>query len=59
MARGDVTTIKQHLATLPAEYLPSYCSLGLLTTQLALQNGTISTAQAKELRELLTNQGID
>ncbi|SUP44016.1 Rossmann-like and DUF2520 domain-containing protein [Veillonella criceti] len=56
IARGDVATIKQHLATLPSEYLPSYCSLGRLTTQLALQNGTISMAQAKELRELLTKE---
>ncbi len=54
IARGDIATIRQHLTVLPPEYVPSYCHLGLMTAQLALQNGTITSTQANELTDLFT-----
>lgn len=53
IARGDVSTVAKHLADLPAEIIPAYCSLGLATTSLALANGTIDEKAADELRNLL------
>lgn len=53
IARGDVNTVKKHLAALPMELLPLYCSLGLATTSLAMANGTIDEDAADELRNLL------
>ena len=54
IARGDVPTVAKHLAVLPKELLPVYCSLGLVTTKLALTNGTIDKKTADELKRLLT-----
>lgn len=54
IARGDVPTVAKHLAVLPKELLPVYCSLGLATTKLALANGTIDKETADELEGLLT-----
>ena len=54
IARGDVPTVGKHLAALPKELLPVYCSLGLATTKLALTNGTIDKKTADELEGLLT-----
>lgn len=53
IARGDVSTVAKHLAALPADVIPAYCSLGLATTSLALANGTIDENAADELRNLL------
>lgn len=54
IARGDVPTVARHLAELPKELLPVYCSLGLATTKLALANGTIDKETADRLQDLLT-----
>ena len=54
IARGDVPTVAKHLAALPKELLPVYCSLGLATTKLALANGTIDKEVADKLQGLLT-----
>ena len=53
IARGDVSTVAKHLAALPEAVIPAYCSLGLVTTSLALANGTIDENAADELRNLL------
>ena len=53
IARGDVSTVAKHLAALPVDVIPAYCSLGLATTSLALANGTIDENAADELRNLL------
>lgn len=53
VARGDVSTVKKHLAALPQDILPLYCSLGLAATALAAANGTIDEDTADELRNLL------
>lgn len=54
IARGDVTTVEKHLQALSKEFLPVYCSLGLVTTKLALANGTIDKEVADKLQSLLT-----
>lgn len=54
IARGDVSTVAKHLAALPKEALPVYCSLGLATIKLALANGTIDKEVADKLEGLLT-----
>ena len=56
VARGDVGTIKKHLAALKATapaLLPSYRELGLQTIPIALAKGRIDAQKAEELRELL------
>lgn len=53
IARGDISTVQKHLAALPQEILPLYCSLGLATTSLAVADGTIDEIAAKKLRNLL------
>ncbi len=54
--RGDLVTIRKHLATLAKkapDVLPLYKMLGTWTIPLALAKGTISQKRADELRELL------
>lgn len=58
IARGDVSTVKKHLAVLPAEMKSIYCSLGLVTAQVALSNGTITTETAAELKTLLQTMEV-
>ncbi len=53
IARGDTATVAKHLAVLPGEFLPVYCSLGLAATQLALAHGTIDGTTAQQLYALL------
>lgn len=56
IARGDVQTVAGHVAALPPELLPVYCSLGLAAVQLALTNGTIDERAAQQLQELLQHR---
>jgi predicted short-subunit dehydrogenase-like oxidoreductase (DUF2520 family) len=54
--RGDLVTIRKHLATLAEkapDVLPLYKMLGIWTIPLALGKGTIDQKKADELRELL------
>lgn len=53
IARGDVRTVAKHLAVLPPELVDIYCSLGLVTSSLAMTNGTIDKAVADQLARLL------
>ena len=53
IARGDARTVAKHLAVLPPELVDIYCSLGLVTTSLAMTNGTIDKAAADQLTRLL------
>lgn len=53
ISRGDVGTVRSHLAVLPKEMLQVYCSLGLETVRIALANGTIDSETARQLQVLL------
>ncbi len=57
ISRGDAGTIEQHIRVLreklPA-YLPAYCSMGLLTVDLAVEKGTLSKEKAETIKALLT-----
>jgi predicted short-subunit dehydrogenase-like oxidoreductase (DUF2520 family) len=56
IARGDVGTVRKHLAALEAsapDLLPAYRELGLLTLPVALAKGRIGQAEADALREAL------
>ena len=56
IARGDLGTIRKHLAALEARapaLLPAYRELGRQTIPIALAKGKIDEQVAKELRELL------
>lgn len=55
IARGDISTVQKHLAALPCNIRPLYCSLGLATTSLALADGTIDESTAESLKKLLTS----
>lgn len=54
IARGDVVTVKAHLASLPPEFLPAYIVLGRAAMQLAAQNQSISQSAQAELECLFT-----
>lgn len=53
IGRGDIQTVARHLAVLPPKLQDVYCSLGLATTRLAEENGTIDSSTAHALRCLL------
>lgn len=53
IARGDAQTVAGHLQKIPAEYIPVYSSVGLLTAQIALTNGTIDEDTLKNLEKIL------
>jgi predicted short-subunit dehydrogenase-like oxidoreductase (DUF2520 family) len=57
IARGDVSTVRKHLAALEKRASPSllslYKALGMETIPIALAKGTLSEEVAKKLRELL------
>jgi predicted short-subunit dehydrogenase-like oxidoreductase (DUF2520 family) len=56
IARGDMGTITKHLAALEQsapELLPTYRELGRQTVPIALDKGTIDSARAEELMQLL------
>jgi predicted short-subunit dehydrogenase-like oxidoreductase (DUF2520 family) len=57
ISRGDTGTIEQHIRVLreklPA-YLPAYCSMGLLTVDLAVKKGTLSPEKAEAIKAILT-----
>ncbi|PJC75408.1 MAG: DUF2520 domain-containing protein [Syntrophobacterales bacterium CG_4_8_14_3_um_filter_49_14] len=56
ISRGDVGTIKKHLQAfrekLPA-FLPAYCAMGVLTTDLGLKKKTLSADRAGIIKKLL------
>jgi predicted short-subunit dehydrogenase-like oxidoreductase (DUF2520 family) len=57
ISRGDVGTIEQHIRVLreklPA-YLPAYCTMGLLTVDLAVKKETLSPEKAEMIKTILT-----
>ncbi|MFQ5996624.1 MAG: DUF2520 domain-containing protein, partial [Dehalococcoidales bacterium] len=56
IARGDLTTIRKHLAALEKyapELLPLYRELGIRTIPIALAKGIIDQSRAEELEALL------
>ena len=59
IARGDSNTVAAHLAKLPPEYYPVYSSLGLLTAQIALANGTIDSKTMQQICSLLRNPEVN
>ncbi len=57
IARGDIGTIRKHLAALEArapQIAPIYRAMGLQTIPIALQKGRINEEKANELRLLLS-----
>jgi predicted short-subunit dehydrogenase-like oxidoreductase (DUF2520 family) len=52
VTRGDVDTVRRHLAALPADVQPLYCALGLETLALARDSG-LDPAIAERLEHLL------
>ena len=56
ISRGDAGTIEQHLRVLreklPA-YLPAYCTMGLLTVDLAVKKKTLSPEKAEMIKFIL------
>ncbi len=56
IARGDAGTIEKHIAAIAKtqpQYLSLYCTLGLLTTNIAQKKGTLSAGKAKLINDLL------
>jgi predicted short-subunit dehydrogenase-like oxidoreductase (DUF2520 family) len=53
LRRGDVETVRCHLASLPADIIPLYCLLGIEALALARAEG-LDAAVADELEGLLT-----
>ena len=59
IARGDVGTVRQHLAALQtcsSQLRKLYCVAGLRTVDLALQKGSIDDNVAQQLRQTLCSQ---
>ncbi len=59
IARGDVGTVRKHIAALEAsapDLLPAYRELGLLTIPIAVAKGRIGEAEAERLREALKSE---
>jgi len=57
IARGDVGTIRKHIAALQqadAALVPLYKSLGLATIPMGIAKGTLSNEKAAELRKILS-----
>lgn len=56
ISRGDAGTIEQHIRVLheklPA-YLSVYCSMGLMTVDLAVKKGTLSPEKAEKIKTIL------
>jgi predicted short-subunit dehydrogenase-like oxidoreductase (DUF2520 family) len=52
IARGDSNTITGHLATLPDSLMEVYCALGLQTSKIAEENGTIDHSEAEQIKAL-------
>lgn len=59
IARGDRATVRGHLAVLPQEFIPAYCSLGLEAVRLASANGTIDSETARQLVRLLEHPEVE
>lgn len=59
IARGDRATVSGHLAVLPQEFIPAYCSLGLEAVRLASANGTIDSKTARQLVRLLEHPEVE
>lgn len=53
VSRGDVSTVREHLAELPAELQGSYRTLARAAVELALRNRQLNSAVASQLREVL------
>ena len=62
IARGDAGTIEKHLRalreTLP-DFLNAYCELGLMTVDMALQNGTLTRERAQTIKTLFKGGSSD
>lgn len=53
ISRGDVGTVRKHMAVLPEPYKSLYASLGLATADLAEENGTITRGQHDAMKEMM------
>lgn len=53
VARGDVGTVKKHLAALPAAYTQVYCEFAMATAQVALATQRISREQYDQFHSIL------
>jgi predicted short-subunit dehydrogenase-like oxidoreductase (DUF2520 family) len=59
IARGDIGTIKKHLTALDKtipQYSSLYTSLGLIAKDIAQKKGTLSSQQAKIIRDILKGE---
>lgn len=54
IARGDVGTVRKHLASLPTAYQQAYRQFALATADVAVQNHFISREQYEQFRVILT-----
>lgn len=54
IARGDVGTVRKHLAALPQEYQQAYRQFALATADVAVLNQFISREQYEQFRAILT-----
>ena len=62
IARGDAGTIRKHLLALQGnlkEFLPTYCSLGLLTANLGILKKTLSVDSAQTIKALLEGGAVN
>lgn len=59
ISRGDVETVRAHLAVLPDDVRPAYVALGLATTGLAEQAGRLDAGTADRLRLILAGSARD
>jgi predicted short-subunit dehydrogenase-like oxidoreductase (DUF2520 family) len=58
IARGDVKTVRQHLQELAltsGQLASVYRTMGLYTVEMAVRKGTITEAEAAEMRDLLAD----
>jgi len=56
ISRGDAGTIEQHIRVLREKlptYLPAYCTMGLLTVDLAVKKETLSPEKAEMIKSIL------
>lgn len=61
IARGDIETVKRHVAALEAldpRYAEMYCTLALKTVPLALAAGGMTRARAEDIRALLASRSL-
>ncbi|MGN0948453.1 DUF2520 domain-containing protein [Megasphaera sp.] len=53
VSRGDIGTVRKHLAVLPDDFVRPYCAFGAAAAGIALKNGTITAQQHTMLTRIL------